>query len=77
MSTLGIQCMMPVMPPNNCDPVGSSDIAERLGVAEQTVKTWKLRGVLPPPRWTVSGRPCWNWADIAKWASETGRATKA
>lgn len=65
------------MPPKNCDPVGSNDIAARLGVAEQTVKTWKQRGVLPPPSWTVSGRPAWNWPDIAKWARETKRLDDA
>ena len=63
------------MPTKNCDPVGSDDIAQRLGVASQTVKTWKLRGVLPPPTWTVSGRPAWNWPDIERWARETKRLT--
>jgi ParB/RepB/Spo0J family partition protein len=56
------------------DPVGVADIAERLGVKQQTVAQWKLRGLLPKPRWTVSRMPVWQWADIAAWARETGRA---
>lgn len=56
-----------------CDPVGSDDIAQRLGVQRDTVKMWRHRGLLPEPKWLVSGRPCWNWPDIAKWAAATGR----
>jgi MerR-like DNA binding protein len=63
--------------PTSCDPVGSDDIAARLGVKRQTVAMWKQRGLLPEPRWTVSGRPCWNWPDVAKWAKDTGRASDA
>lgn len=54
-------------------PVGIIEIAERLGVKRQTVDTWRLRGLLPEPRWTVGGRPCWDWTDIEAWAKETGR----
>lgn len=57
----------------DADPVGVSDIAERLGVKTQTVAQWKLRGLLPEPRWTVSKIPAWQWPDIEKWARETGR----
>ena len=55
------------------DPVGLSDIADRLGVARQTAKQWQLRGQLPPAKWTVSGRPAWDWPTIEKWAKKTGR----
>lgn len=58
---------------DDCDPVGSEDIATRLGVKRDTVKMWKQRGLLPEPRWTVSGRPCWNWPDIEDWARRTRR----
>ena len=57
------------------DPVGTADIAERLGVKQQTVAMWKYRGLLPEPRWTVSGLPAWEWSDIEKWAKSTGRIT--
>lgn len=57
-----------------CDPVGSDDIADRLGVKRQTVAMWRYRSLLPAPKWTVSGRPCWNWPDVLAWAKETGRA---
>lgn len=55
------------------DPVGLSDIDERLGMAKGTAKHWNLRKLLPPPKWTVSGRPAWEWRDVEKWASKTGR----
>jgi predicted DNA-binding transcriptional regulator AlpA len=57
------------------EPVGLAEIAERLGVKRATADMWKLRGLLPEPRWKVGGRPAWDWADIAAWAAETGRAT--
>jgi uncharacterized protein YjcR len=55
------------------DPVGVAEIAERLGVKQQTAQTWRHRKLLPPPRWTVSRQPAWNWADVERWAKETGR----
>ena len=54
-------------------PVGAAEIAERLGVEPQTVHTWRQRGVLPEPRWTVSGKPAWEWAEIEQWAIRSGR----
>lgn len=59
--------------PMTCDPVGSTDIADRLGVQPQTVAMWRYRGVLPEPSWFVSGMPVWNWPDVVRWAKETGR----
>lgn len=59
--------------PAVADPVGLSDIADRLGVAKETPKHWHARKLLPPPKWTVSGRPVWDWRDIEKWARKTGR----
>lgn len=56
-----------------CDPVGAKDIADRLGVEAQTVAMWRYRGILPEPKWTVSGQPAWNWPDIERWANDTGR----
>jgi predicted DNA-binding transcriptional regulator AlpA len=57
----------------DCEPVGLAEIAERLGVKRATADIWRNRGLLPEPRWTVGGRPAWNWPDIAKWAESTGR----
>jgi hypothetical protein len=55
-------------------PVGGLEVADRLGVKPQTVRMWKLRGLLPPARWTVSGEDAWDWhADIEPWARRTGR----
>lgn len=56
-----------------CDPVGISEIAERLKARPQTVSMWKFRGLLPHPRWTVSGLPAWEWKDVEKWAKSSGR----
>ena len=40
------------------DPVGASDIAERLGVKPVTVRQWQARhaGTFPKPRWRVNGQ---------------------
>jgi len=55
------------------DPVGLAEIAERLGVPRRNVDRWRERGVLPAPRWTVGGRPAWDWPEIEEWARATGR----
>jgi len=55
------------------EPVGLAEIADRLRVTRATVDSWRMRDRLPEPRWTVGGRPAWNWADIEAWAHDTGR----
>lgn len=56
------------------DPVGLVEIAVRLRVHPQTPRNWRAQGVLPEPRWSVSGSPVWDWAlDVEPWALETGR----
>lgn len=57
----------------DCDPVGIAEIAERLKVKRPTVDIWRQRDLLPEPRWTVGGRPAWNWPDVESWAKATGR----
>jgi len=59
--------------PVRADPVGLQEIADRLGVSRRTPQQWRLRGLLPEPRWSVGGVPIWNWGDIERWARETGR----
>lgn len=63
-------------PPNSnvpldmVDPVGAVEIAQRLDVSRRTVDSWRQRGDavgFPPPRWTVGGRPAWDWSDIESW----------
>jgi hypothetical protein len=46
---------------HSCEPVGSSDIAERLGILRNTVAVYKTRGMLPVERWHVSRYPAWCW----------------
>jgi hypothetical protein len=56
------------------DPVGTIEIAERLGVTRDAVNQWRKRGLgFPEPRWAVGGRPAWEWEDVEAWARETGR----
>lgn len=51
---------------HTCEPVGSSDIADRLSLRPNTIAVYKTRGILPPERWFVSGLPVWCWQhDIA------------
>jgi predicted DNA-binding transcriptional regulator AlpA len=54
-------------------PVGIPEIADKLGVKRATVDQWIQRGLLPPPDWTIGGRPAWNWPTIRRWAAGTGR----
>lgn len=59
------------------EPVGAKEIGARLGVAEQTVRQWGQRGLLPEPTWPeVGGRPAWKWQVIQRWAIGTGRMDK-
>jgi predicted DNA-binding transcriptional regulator AlpA len=52
------------------------EIAEQLGVAQDTVNKWRHRHVdtFPAPRWYVSGFPAWEMADVRAWMKRTGRA---
>lgn len=60
------------------EPVGLSEIADRLGVPRQTAKTWHQRKVLPAQGpGTVSGAPWWDWAGIEAWARERGLPREA
>ncbi len=60
------------------EPVGTVEIAARLGVARATVDSWRARSTgFPAPAWTVGGRPAWDWAEVAEWARSTGRASGA
>jgi predicted DNA-binding transcriptional regulator AlpA len=54
-----------------CNPVGTVEIAARLKVARGTVDQWRQRDIgFPEPRWTVGGRPAWNWDNIEAWAEK-------
>jgi predicted DNA-binding transcriptional regulator AlpA len=54
------------------DIVGAKEIAERLGIPENTVHMWRKRGVLPDPEGTVSGMPAWRWLTIRNWLQSRG-----
>lgn len=58
-----------------CQPVGVVEVAERLGVGRKAVDKWRQRGLgFPEPAWVVGGRPAWRWAEVERWAQDTGRA---
>ena len=53
--------------------MGTREIAERLGVTRKAVEAWRIRDLgFPEPRWTVGGRPAWDW-EVKDWAHKTGR----
>jgi len=54
-------------------PLGATEVARHLGVAESTVKKWRHRRIMPPPDWVLGGRPIWDVATIDTWARSTGR----
>lgn len=58
---------------NDCDLVGTEEIADLLAVERRTVNVWKQRGRLPDPFATISGTPIWLRGDIVAWAKATNR----
>jgi hypothetical protein len=53
--------------------VGPDEIAAKLDARKQTVQQWISRGVIPKPRFWISG-PVWDWEeDIYPWARATRR----
>jgi hypothetical protein len=70
-------------PAPHADPVGIVEVADRLGLARQTLTNLRyasLHGTggthpFPEPRWTIGGKtPAWDWQlDIVPWATATGR----
>lgn len=59
------------------EPVGTVEIADRLGVSRKAVDAWRARGLdFPEPRGLVGGRPAWHWPDVLRWATTTGRAPR-
>lgn len=60
------------------EPVGVVEIADRLGVTRKHVEAWRTRGragrAFPSPRWTVGGRPAWEWSAVADWHEKTKKS---
>ena len=57
----------------NNELVGLAEIAELLGVSSHTVTSWRQRGQLPDPRWSLKSGPVWRAADITAWYERTKR----
>jgi len=53
------------------EAVGVAEIAELLGVAPNTVTSWRQRKQLPPPRWDLKSGPIWLASDITSWYAAT------
>jgi len=53
------------------EAVGLAEIAELLGVAPNTVTSWRQRKQLPPPRWELKSGPIWLADDITAWYAVT------
>lgn len=49
------------------------EIAVLMACEPATVHMWHYRGIMPTPRWQVSGRAAWRWGDVEKWAHDTDR----
>ena len=64
---------MPPRTPRTFDFVGLTDIPPMLGIARQTARQWRSRGVLPDPQAVVSGAPVWERRTIIDWALATRR----
>lgn len=50
--------------------MGTSEVAERLGVTRQRVHQMVTSGVLPPPEATLSAGSIWRGEVIEEWVSE-------
>jgi hypothetical protein len=48
-------------------PVGLADLPGLLGVAVQTPRRWRERGVLPEPEDHIGGSPWWWQSRIVAW----------
>ena len=59
------------------DLVGLTDLPDLLGIARQTARQWRTRGVLPEPQAVVSGSPVWERRTIIDWALETRRIDRS
>jgi hypothetical protein len=53
------------------EAVGVAEIAELLGVAPNTVTSWRQRKQLPAPRWDLKSGPIWLASDILAWYAST------
>jgi len=57
------------------DLVGTSEVAEMLGVSKQTLTNWRTRiADFPPPVAELKAGPVWNREDLLAWAKTSGIA---
>lgn len=50
------------------DPVYTlKDLADKTGIAYNTLRQWKNRGHLPKPTYTIGQSPAWTGKPIEEW----------
>jgi hypothetical protein len=60
-------------PRSRLEYLSSIGVAHPAIVAQATDSDQSYRGLIPEPRWTVSGRSCWNWPYVAMGGEDRGR----
>lgn len=55
------------------DTLSLADVLARIGVAESTLKTWRIRGKFPPPDLRVQDKPRWKLATVKRWERKQRR----
>jgi hypothetical protein len=59
---------------SDADLVGVAEIAQRAGVAEATVHSWRRRhDDFPAPIVRLAAGPVWRWPDVEVWTRTLGR----
>jgi len=58
--------------PEHPTVVGAVEIVRRLGIKRATFDMWRWRGRLPEPKWTIGGRPAWDWHEFEAAVRESG-----
>lgn len=63
---------LPDLPDDPYRPMGLVEVADLTDpwITVRQWRQWYARGVLPPARWTVDGRPVWAALDVASMLDE-------
>lgn len=56
------------------EPLGKKEVAELIGVQDNTIKSLIYKRAMPAADFEVNGKPAWKRKTILAWAGSTGRA---